>query len=316
HELRPAPAAGAAIVADGSASPELRAQALRLLASDGWSDPAAARSLDAALREDAPAALHRAALALLLPAAADRLVAEAPRVLARRSLPEKQHAIALLARAGTPAADALLGGLGADLVAGKMEPTLALDVLEALEARSAAAPALAVHVAAWGKRADALARPELLAGGDIARGRDLVANHLAANCTACHTVESSGGSEVGPNLRAIGAQRDPAYLLESMLNPSAQIATGYGLVSVKLKDGTEISGTLARETPTAVTVRLFDGQQRILPLAEIAERSAPVSVMPPMLGILQPREIRDVVGYLASLKGARTPRKRAPDEGD
>ncbi|MFM9080802.1 MAG: c-type cytochrome, partial [Opitutaceae bacterium] len=157
--------------------------------------------------------------------------------------------------------------------------------------------------------------PRFLAAG-IARGRDLVANHRAATCTACHTVESSGGSEVGPNLRAIGAQRDPAYLLESMLNPSAQIATGYGLVSIKLKDGTEISGTLARETPAAVTVRLFDGKQRILPLAEIAERSAPVSVMPPMLGILLPREIRDVGGALASLQGGRTPRRRAPDEGD
>ena len=310
HELRPAPAAGAAIVADGAAAPELRAQALRLLAADGWGDPAAAHSLDLALREDAPAALHRAALALLLPTAADRLVAEAPRVLERRSLPEKQNAIALLARAGTPAADALLGGLGADLLAGKIDPALALDVLEGLEARSAATPSLAALVAAWGKRTDAAARPELLAGGDIARGRDLVANHLGANCTACHTVESPGGSEVGPGLRAIGAQRDPAYLLESLLNPSAQIATGYGLVSVKLKDGTEISGTLASETPAAVTVRLFDGQQRMLPLAEIAERSPPVSVMPPMLGILQPREIRDVVGYLASLKGGRPPRKR------
>ena len=315
HELRPEPAAGEAVVADGSASAELRAQALRLLAVDGRGAPAAIRSLDVALREDAPAALHRAALALLLPGAPDRLTAEAPRVLARRSLPEKQHVVALLARAGTPAADALLGGLGAELAAGKLEPGLSLDVLEALEARSAVAPALAAHVVAWGKRVDAAARPELLAGGDIARGRDLVANHLGANCTACHAVESSGGSEVGPGLRAIGAQRDPAYLLESLLNPSAQITTGYGLVAVTLKDGTEISGTLARETPSAVTVRLFDGQQRILPLAEIARRSAPVSVMPPMQGILQPREIRDVVGYLASLKGVRAPRKRDADPG-
>jgi len=154
------------------------------------------------------------------------------------------------------------------------------------------------------------ARPELLAGGDIARGRDLVANHLGANCTACHVVESSGGSEVGPNLRAIGAQRDAAYLLESLVNPSAQIATGYGLVAVKLKDDTEISGTLARETPAAVTVRMFDGKQRILPRAEIATQSPVVSVMPSMVGVLQPREIRDVVGYLVSLKGSRPPRKR------
>jgi len=29
-----------------------------------------------------------------------------------------------------------------------------------------------------------------------------------------------------------------------------------------------------------------------------------------MVGVLQPREIRDVVGYLVSLKGVRAPRKR------
>jgi putative heme-binding domain-containing protein len=310
HDLRPEPAAGAAIVADASAPAELRAQALRLVLAGKPDDPAAKRSLDAALREESPAPLHRAALASLLPSAPDRLVAEAGTVLARRTLSEKQHAVALLARAGTPAADDRLAALGTELVAGKSEPGLALDILEALEARSTANPALAAKLAEWTKRADAPARPELLAGGDVARGRDLVANHLGANCTACHVVETSGGSEVGPSLRAIGAQRDAAYLLESLLNPSAQIATGYGLVAVKLKDGTEISGTLARETPAAVTVRMFDGKQRILPRAEIATQSVPVSVMPPMLGILQPREIRDVVTYLASLKGGRPPRKR------
>jgi len=55
---------------------------------------------------------------------------------------------------------------------------------------------------------------------------------------------------------------------------------------------------------------MFDGKQRILPRAEIATQSPAVSVMPSMVGVLQPREIRDVVGYLVSLKGSRPPRKR------
>ena len=77
-------------------------------------------------------------------------------------------------------------------------------------------------------------------------------------------------------------------------------------------DQAEVVGTLARETATAVTLRLFDGKNRSIPRSEIASQTNPISVMPPMLGILQPREIRDVVTYLASLKGGRPPRKRDP----
>jgi hypothetical protein len=34
-------------------------------------------------------------------------------------------------------------------------------------------------------------------------------------------------------------------------------------------------------------------------------QTPPVSMMPPMLGILTPREIRDVIAYLGSLKPSK-----------
>jgi hypothetical protein len=54
----------------------------------------------------------------------------------------------------------------------------------------------------------------------------------------------------------------------------------------------------------------------VIPRADIATQTPPVSIMPPMLGILQPREIRDVVSYLASLRGGgRSGRPAARTEG-
>ncbi len=314
HALKARAEQIAAIVADADAAGELRAQALKLLGAEGAGGAARAQALDTALAANSPAVLHRAALALLLPGQADRLVREAEAVLKARSVPEKQHAIALLAQAGTAAADQVLQRLAATLADGTCEPALKLDVLEAARSRAAASPALRSAAEAYGKQPAAAAQGELLAGGDIARGRDIVANHLAANCTACHAVESAG-SEVGPNLRTIGAQRDAKYLLESLVAPSAQIATGYGIVNVTLKNKSEVTGTLAKETPQAVTVRLFDGKMQTIARSDIAAQTAPASIMPPMTGILQPREIRDVVAYLASLKGGSRGQRATKSEG-
>jgi quinoprotein glucose dehydrogenase len=316
HRLKARPEQIAAIVANPAASDDLRAQSLRLMAGEQRRHPAFEQALNAGFTANAPGPLHRAALELLLPDNPARLAREAQETLKHPAIPEKQHAIALLAKAGHPDTDALLDRLADSLTKGTVAPQLKLDVMEALRTRGAANPVLAGKLKTYLALPGAAAQDELLSGGDIARGRDLVANHLAANCTACHAVETAVGSEVGPNLRTIGAQRDPAYLLESLLAPSAKIATGFGIVNVTLKNKSEVTGTLAKEAPEAVTVRLFDGKQQTIPRAEIANQTPPVSIMPPMTGILQPRELRDVVSYLSSLKGGRGNRAAKADDGE
>jgi putative heme-binding domain-containing protein len=276
-----------------------------LLADEGGPGPDARRALELALATGSPGPLFRAAVELLPRLAPERLVPVAREAWKGRPVPERQPVVAALAAAATPEADVLLEEWAAELTADRVEDGVRLELVEALRARAAAQPAFATRLEAYAATPAALARRELLAGGDVARGRDLAANHLAANCTACHNFESSAGSEVGPALRAIGSQRDSAYLLEALLQPSARIAEGYGIINVTLRDGTEVTGTLGAESATEVTVRFFDGQRRRLPLAEIAARTPPVSIMPPMEGILQPRELRDLVAYLASLKGGR-----------
>jgi putative heme-binding domain-containing protein len=130
-----------------------------------------------------------------------------------------------------------------------------------------------------------------------------VTNHIGANCLACHTVEAKEGSQVGPLLKTVGSQRKREELLESVVNPYAKIVPGYGQVAITLKDGSNVAGGLLKEDAKQVTLRMADGALKTVPKSEITLQTPPVSVMPPMLGILTPHEVRDVVAYLASLKG-------------
>ena len=70
---------------------------------------------------------------------------------------------------------------------------------------------------------------------------------------------------------------------------------------MKLQEGNAIAGTVLEETADTLKLRAADGSESVLPKSEIAAQTPPISVMPPMLGILTKREIRDVVAYLMSL---------------
>jgi putative heme-binding domain-containing protein len=128
---------------------------------------------------------------------------------------------------------------------------------------------------------------------------------------ACHRFESDAGSEVGPNLKTIGAKYDRKTLLESLVAPSAKFADGFpGMISLTKKDGTALTATLLRQTPAEVALRLADGSSVTVPRAEISTMSEPVSVMPPMGLVLTKRQTRDIVAYLATLRGDKKSGKR------
>lgn len=285
-QLRIAPAALHEIVADPKARAGLRASALKMLAS---TDELGA-SLDVSLNENSPPELRREALTQLFIHQPERAIAEAAAVLKGRDTPQKQLALSLLAASKD---DTVVTYWLDQLTQNKAPAAIELDILEVAATRESLKARLA-NLETQNR--------ELLEGGDVTRGRDIVTNHLGANCIACHTVEAKEGSQVGPNLRDIGGQKDRRYLLESLLNPLATVAPGYGLVTVTLKDGKSISATLDKEDAREIRLRLPDGNLQTLPRDQIAHSSAPMSIMPPMLGILDKRQIRDVVAYLSGLK--------------
>jgi putative heme-binding domain-containing protein len=204
------------------------------------------------------------------------------------------------------------------LVARKLDNGLKLDVLT-LAKESTSAPVIALvrrYLEGAAKTAGAMAGPELpyellTDGGDPVAGRALINGHLGANCVACHRVDSNEGSEVGPSLRLVGSQRSKQELAQSLVEPSAKIVVGFGIETIQLKSGEIVAGSVSKETPKSVDLKLPDGKARRLNTADIAQRTPPVSIMPPMLGILSPAEIRDVIAYLTTLK-PKASKSKAP----
>jgi putative heme-binding domain-containing protein len=255
-----------------------------------------------------------AALEVMAAVRPEAVTPHVERLLRSGTTLEKQKCCAVLAAAKTDAADEVLRRELEDLIAGKCPPTRQLDVLEAVKTRAADSAALAEMLAAYeASRAALAATPagfaECLEGGDAAAGKEIVNTHLAANCIACHRFDTKEGSEVGPALSAIGAQKDRVYLLESLVSPTAVIPPGYGIVVVSMRDGSSVSGALVARDDAEVTLRLADGKEQKLEMAEVKSMSEPVSVMPPMSALLTRRELRDVVAYLAGLKGGSSGKK-------
>lgn len=294
------------IIADAKAKPTQRVGALRLMAAQHASDAPFAETLTLTAAKTSPTELRMESLAQTFAHQKDRAVTEASRVLEQSSLKEKQAALKLLSTTTAKAAETLMDTWLQRLAAGKVEPSLKLDVLES----STAFPALAERLTTYQQSRTTAPRDDLIEGGDATNGKELVTNHLGANCLACHTVESKEGSQVGPILKTIGSQRTKAELLESLVNPVAKIVPGYGLVSITMKDGSNHAGGLFKEDKTTVTLRLADGTEKKLSRAQITMQTPPVSMMPPMLGILTPREVRDVVAYLSSLKPTKSKAKK------
>ena len=300
-----------ALAEDLKASPGVRLQTLRLLGRLQEENVAVTRTLRNAAGEGNPSEVRIEALNQLFKRDNVAALEVARLIIASKvaKTPEKQAVVAALRGRDEPAARSLLKDLVTRLASRQLDAGLKLDVFEVAGESTdpAVGEALKNYLKTGGKGAPKLAAPglpyELLTeGGDAARGKALVNGHLAANCTACHRIDSDEGSEVGPMLRDIGAQRTKAELAESLVAPSAKIVPGFGIESIVLKDGTILAGSVLKETAKTLDFKLADGKTQKVAVAAIASRTPPVSVMPPMLGILTPAEIRDVVAYLSGLK--------------
>ena len=141
-----------------------------------------------------------------------------------------------------------------------------------------------------------------LTGGNPDAGSGTFYWNSAGQCTRCHAAFEYGGN-VGPGLETVAARLSPREILTSIVHPSAAMAPGYETVLVTLNDESMLSGILLERNEDSVTIRTGKTDTRTIPASDIAELESLPSSMPSAHGKLSRLEIRDLVAWLAKLKG-------------
>jgi len=145
---------------------------------------------------------------------------------------------------------------------------------------------------------------EVDASGDALAGKEIFQRPLLT-CVACHQVGGAGGV-LGPSLDTVGAGLPLELIIESVLWPERQLKEGYFALNVSTKDGRELTGYKEREQAGVLHLRdTASGVTHPIPAGQIAERKNIGTLMPAGLTASLPREeLRDMIAYLASLKGS------------
>ncbi len=291
-------------VADESLEPARRVEMLDALAGLATKELPAA--LDGALA-CSDAVVRGGGLRILARQAPDRFLPLAANAVRGQSLPELTAAIDALTRVESPEATAIVADAVARMAAGTLPAAAHLEVIEAASGRKD--PAIDARLQALtAAPGDKLARwRAALHGGDAARGEEIFFFKTEVSCRRCHRI-GTRGNDVGPELTGLARSRSRESFLESIVDPNAAIAPGYGAVTLVLDDGTTVSGTLRGEDTDTIQLLLADGSLRTVLKSTIEERAAGLSGMPADIrDKLTLRELRDLVAYLASLDSAPQP---------
>ncbi|MEZ6140710.1 MAG: HEAT repeat domain-containing protein [Zavarzinella sp.] len=135
--------------------------------------------------------------------------------------------------------------------------------------------------------------------GNPSRGREV----FVRNCTACHRVGNGEGQDYGPNLEKVATRMVRYKIVESLIDPNAEIDMKYLSTRLELLDGATITGLVVKEDKQKLEI--FDGKdKKVVAIADIAERKTlKQSSMPEgQPATMAPVEFLDLVEYLSTLK--------------
>lgn len=143
------------------------------------------------------------------------------------------------------------------------------------QVRAAAAPLL--KTIQTGRRQDVVDayRGALAAQGDRSRGRQI----FQKTCAACHRLEGVG-HEIGPSLASF-RNRGAEALLVNILDPNREVNPQFVNYVLITTDGRSMTGIVAAETATSVTLRRAEDVTDTVAREEIEQlRASGLSIMP------------------------------------
>ncbi len=145
--------------------------------------------------------------------------------------------------------------------------------------------------------------------GDAERGKVL----FTKQCASCHRLGTIG-TAVGPDLAALG-NKPVSFYLQEILDPNRNLDSRYISYTALTESGRTISGLLAAESSTAVTLRGAEGKEETLQRAELEQLLATRnSLMPEGLERLLPhQDMADVITFVRA--GATTQTTETPAAG-
>jgi putative membrane-bound dehydrogenase-like protein len=134
--------------------------------------------------------------------------------------------------------------------------------------------------------------------GDPAAGRAT----FQATCMICHQVKGEG-MQIGPALSGVGAMGVQG-ILRNVLDPNAQLESGYYRHDVSLTDGSLVSGFMVEETKDSITIRPIGADPKVIPRATIGSHTVSKrSLMPEgLIEGFSEKQVADLFSYLSGLK--------------
>ncbi len=187
------------------------------------------------------------------------------------------------------------GGMPAFKVSTREADLLSTFVMTLKASAKAPAPATSVAV-------------DAAAGNPQAGERFFFGN---GGCSTCHMVQGKGGV-IGPDLSAVGRDRRPAQIEQSLRDGRAPAAGGrgrrnvgrggtssYQAVTARLRNGQTLRGIAKNEGPFDLQLLGMDGKLHLLLKSELTEVTHERTLMPPLRAT--PDETRDLIAFLRTL---------------